>query len=542
MNAGILILAATTRFVIPPSAATGHVPESPYKTWATAATNIQDAVDVAVNGDTVLVRSGAYPLTAPISFTKQIDLRSVAGEGTLDDPLDRDGTILDGGNACQVLNIAASGTPMTIRGFTIRNGKVSGDGCKGGGVYLAGGPNRWVVLSDSIIENCRAEGNGAMGGGIHLYNIAGVTNCIIRNNFCTGLGGGVYADGNAVINNWPEVSPRDQLAGHTALLGNILAGCEVYGNTADDTGYETAAAGCAVASSTMRPLHFIDCRFNGNHLRTNTEGTPYGVIGKVRSVFSVEDCEISGNDLLPGSEQPRDMGIAHEYQNQLRVSDTRIVANVGGKYNLLMVGTGDATECLTSICVTGNQSTAAAVMVSCSLRNALIADNAAIGLCAGQTPGAKNFVFENCTITGNGSYGLEIYALPTFVNCIFSGNGKDDKIALDRDRTLAATNCLFATTAFETGPNTSGGTRKITLALDDWSAANLGVDPKFLNAAASEYGLARKSPCRDVGCALPWHDGALDLAGNPRVINDIVDVGCFEGLRIPAPGIILLIR
>ncbi len=48
-------LFADTHYVSPSG---GNLP--PYTSWANAATNIQDAVDAAVSGDTVIVTNGVY--------------------------------------------------------------------------------------------------------------------------------------------------------------------------------------------------------------------------------------------------------------------------------------------------------------------------------------------------------------------------------------------------------------------------------------------------------------------------------------------------
>src|SRR5213593_1305846 len=61
----------------------------PYTNWATAATNIQDAVDAAVTGDEIVVTNGIYPIPAIscgfgcsyslLNVYKPVSLQSVSG-------------------------------------------------------------------------------------------------------------------------------------------------------------------------------------------------------------------------------------------------------------------------------------------------------------------------------------------------------------------------------------------------------------------------------------------------------------------------------
>src|ERR1035441_7898876 len=76
--------AATTFYVN----ASNPAPGSPFATWSTAATNIQDAIDVTTNGDTVLVTNGVYAfsgkvmagdLTNRVALTNTITVQSVNG-------------------------------------------------------------------------------------------------------------------------------------------------------------------------------------------------------------------------------------------------------------------------------------------------------------------------------------------------------------------------------------------------------------------------------------------------------------------------------
>src|SRR6266850_4229495 len=79
------IAAAVVTFALQSSAATHYVshtspsPTPPYSTPETAAHNIQDVVDVATDGDTVLVEPGDYGVTNQITVTNAIRLQSTDG-------------------------------------------------------------------------------------------------------------------------------------------------------------------------------------------------------------------------------------------------------------------------------------------------------------------------------------------------------------------------------------------------------------------------------------------------------------------------------
>src|SRR5262249_23218599 len=85
----------------------------PYTNWATAATNIQDAVDAALAGDEIMVTNGIYAGGGVgdnrVSISKPLTIQSVNGSGL---------TVIDGGGVvrCVWLTTNASLSGLTLTG------------------------------------------------------------------------------------------------------------------------------------------------------------------------------------------------------------------------------------------------------------------------------------------------------------------------------------------------------------------------------------------------------------------------------------------
>src|SRR5206468_456016 len=131
----------------------------PYATWDTAAHVIQDAVDAAQDGDTVLVTNGTYAVgrgtSVRVAVTKSLVLRSVKGpEVTIIQGCQATGTTNGvGAISCVYLTDRA-----VLSGFTLTNGATAYYGY-GGGVAC--------FSRDVIVTNCVLTGNSAgyYGGG-----------------------------------------------------------------------------------------------------------------------------------------------------------------------------------------------------------------------------------------------------------------------------------------------------------------------------------------------------------------------------------------
>jgi hypothetical protein len=71
---------------------------------------------------------------------------------------------------------------------------------------------------------------------------------------------------------------------------------------------------------------------------------------------------------------------------------------------------------------------------------------------------------------------------------------------------------------------------------------NIANAPQFVDAAASNFHLLATSRCIDAGTNQTWMVGAVDLDGNPRIFNGIVDMGAYEYVPAVEAGMLFVPR
>ncbi len=241
--------AQTTRYVSPGGT---HTP--PFTSLATAANDIQSAVNVSVNGDLILVDDGTYILSANISITKAVTVRSINGYTA---------AIIDGNNAVRCIYLSKE--DAVVDGFNIINGY--NPGSFGGGVDISNG---------GTVQNCLIENNQARdGGGVAVDNKGYVLNCIIRNNEANNNSGAGYGGGVRLLNNG-EIR-NCLIYGNTSVKYgggiNIWNGGKVYNCTVTDN---TAPYGAGIRTRNNSLIKNTILYFNnGNNWEVSGSGYHY---------------------------------------------------------------------------------------------------------------------------------------------------------------------------------------------------------------------------------------------------------------------------
>ncbi|HEY8240033.1 MAG TPA: right-handed parallel beta-helix repeat-containing protein, partial [Kiritimatiellia bacterium] len=295
---------AATRFV----AAGNPGQTAPFLTWGTAAATIQDAIDVSINGDTVLVSNGVYDvggraapghtLTNRVTIDRAVTVIGVNGPSV---------TTIQGQSPagptavrCAYLTNGAS-----LAGFTLEGGhsRLADDGIcytdtSGGGAFLDQG---------GLLSNCTVRLSSAhFGGGV--FSISGrVANCSVENNSALAppaAGGGIYGVAGTVAEDCTvQGNTGSYGAGIFSDLLSTFYACIVQNNQALQN-----AGGVFLASGRA-----LNCRFLSNTANSRGGGAYCWTNGVLRNVLlstngaadgggaffdrggTLENCTIAGN-------------------------------------------------------------------------------------------------------------------------------------------------------------------------------------------------------------------------------------------------------
>ena len=239
----------------------------PFTNWATAASEIQWAIDAANPGDEIVVTNGVYrtgglevySVMSRVALNRPLTVRSVNGPAV---------TVIEGNPVVgdTAVRCAYLGDGAVLCGFTLTNGATRDfiwwPGSNYGRVW---GGGVWCEFPSAVVSNCVIAGNSSkyLGGGAHggrlidcalvgnsaWYGGASCSNTLIR---CTVSGNSAYQGGGVEaceLLNCSVVKNVGNIGGgaHQSTLCN----CAVLENVADVAGVGGGASGCVLIQCTL---------------------------------------------------------------------------------------------------------------------------------------------------------------------------------------------------------------------------------------------------------------------------------------------------
>ncbi|HHE38325.1 MAG TPA: T9SS type A sorting domain-containing protein, partial [Candidatus Cloacimonetes bacterium] len=313
------------------------------------------------------------------------------------------------------------------------------------------------------------------------YSSPSILNCIITDNNSENSGGGIYCDfSNPVIEN-----------------------NEIYNNS-------SVSYGGGIASYDSSPLIIHNNIHDNITTHTNSRG---GGLYFNHSSPSIINCNISNN-----CSNSAGGGISFMYNNGFFSMINNIMTG-NSAYN------GGAIQI---------HSAANGIIIN----NLIVENNAMVG---GGIRLQTTFVSPycpdiiNCTIANNHSelYGGGIYfaefSNSNIINSIIYGNEAETGEQICLNSWYSDPDFYYSD--IEDGFNGFGFTG--TASIEEYEGEyenNILLDPLFIEPVTFNYHLEETSPCINAGTpdttglSLPEYD----LAGNPRIYDEIIDMGCYE--------------
>jgi hypothetical protein len=532
--------------------------------------HIQDAINSACEGRTVIVYPGRY--YENINYNgKNIELTSLDPN----DPNIVETTIINGvvtfNNSedanCKLVGFTITGAGLGINCYqsnpTISHCNITGNNGDGGAYFED---------SNAMIENCVITQNSGWLGGISCYfsNIS-ISNCNICMNTCNGYGGGgiTNSHGYLWITNCNITGNSGCMGGGIGCGANLetsnctfmsIHDCNISGNSThvkeDEGGVWGDIGGGILADTYNQPLevNIINCLITDNS--ASSGGGIYfhseyeeGEVPDISISLSIRDCEISGNSthfrakggLEYDGREGGGIYIQSRSTNEVNIANCVIASNsaswgsgIFSKDTNLMVCNCRITDHYATewpyyasgiLCDGGTP-------IFC---NDLVASNE-----SGIQLNSCSPLIKSSTIVENDN-GINLYGDPcaTITNCIIADWGY---IALYTDNSVPTVlNVSYS--------DVKGGADNVYQDPDCiliWGPGNIDDDPYFTRLGywddngtpenweddfwvEGDYHLLPISLCIDAGDPNYVTDpNETDLDGNPRVINNRIDMGAYE--------------
>lgn len=356
----------------------------------------------------------------------------------------------------------------------------------GNSAYRLGGAIRGgTVVNCTVVSNATRHASDALGGGI--YNSSYVEGCNVSSNVSASGGGVSHC---TAIDT--DIMYNKAKSGGGART-SVLTGCAIAHNVATDYGngnYGGAGGG-------MRYGYATNCVFRDNSCSATWES------------YVLKGCEIADTSMHA---DVIDSCVIRDVRN---VEMARAIGNVAypngyATSNIFMIGGVKLMRnCLVTNCTWES--------IKGSYVNSAMFEPA--GACTSRV--------ENCSFIDNyiyltaRNYGSEAKTI-SFVNSVFHSTRNGDRKDISRltCQYMVLSNCVYGTS--EKNSIAEGYENFGCTSITDRAAY------KFIGKGEHPYSLKRSSPLRGMGLVLDWMADGVDYAGNPRLRDGKVDVGCYQ--------------
>ena len=377
-------------------------------------------------------------------------------------------------------------------------------GCHLSGNYSTQGTAVSLTINDCVFSGCRSSGaNGAANSSI-------LNNCVVTNCIAGSTSGGV---GNSVLTNCSILSNTASANGG-GCNGCTLISCTISNNYGNHGGGAAggSAYNCIFTDNTAaqngggtNATNLTSCLVTRNKCLGPTAGTANSGCGGGTNGGTITDCEITYN-----TSTQEGGGCYSGTLSRCVITDNYAGANGGG-----CGGDSTKTDCFISRNTAVNYGGGA---YSGTLTRCLVTDNTSGSVGGGSCSSRLNssLLYGNKQGANVNDYAHYINYDRTVTNAtigVISGVYRTDRF-------------FMRNTLYKSRSHTPTGADVNNIAYGD------NEDDYFADAENGNYRLKYGSPAINAGDN-EYVTTETDLAGNPRIGNGTVDVGCYEYAPYP---------